>query len=587
MMRISTVLSLLVISCLSYGQTISFTDASDLLPTGRVSDHAVGVCDMNDDGLDDIVRMRSYNDGPETLQDVYVALQQGNGEDFIELLLGTMEVPGTGSADAWGLCISDLDRNGVNDLSTGGFYNGVYNFLANADGTSFNTDIEAEGEIFVQGMNSFDIDNDGHLDLFVCDDNEISQILLNNGDGTFEDGNAGLFPESDQPSDGSGNYGSVFMDVDNNGHCDLYIAKCRQGVQSPTDPRRINLLFLNDGEGTWTSAGVEAGIDIGAQSWSADFGDMDNDGDLDLIVGNHDAISQFFTNDGTGVFTEQTFEAGLNTAFQYLVIQTTFMDFNNDGFLDIIGMGNGSHTIALNDGDGTFTKYNDFFGVFPTNSYGLGDLNNDGYIDIYCTANGYGGWGQEIWEDRLFMNDGGDNHYVKVELQGVESNINGIGSRITINGPWGTQIRDVKSGESYGISNSLFQHFGLGEETIIPELIVTWPSGEVDTFFDVDADQTLVITEGSGVSSLEELPQIDLDVFPNPVQDEMRISMSASDWQEDMFLRLMDMSGRTVYEERVAGPMTVISIEEVAQGILRYQLVTPTGSVATGSLVKQ
>jgi len=586
-MRTATIVSLLVSSFTLQAQSVSFTDASGLLPTGRVSDHAVGVCDMNDDGLDDIVRMRSYNDGPETLQDVYVALQQGEGEDFIELLIGTMEVPGTGSADAWGLCIADFDRNGVNDLSTGGFYNGVYNFLSNEDGSEFDTDIEAEGEIFVQGMNSFDIDNDGHLDLFVCDDNEISQILLNNGDGTFEDGNAGLFPESDQPSDGSGNYGSVFMDVDNNGYCDLYIAKCRQGVTDSNDPRRINLLFLNDGDGTWTSAGEEAGIDIGAQSWSADFGDMDNDGDLDLIVGNHDAISQFFTNDGTGVFTEQTVEAGLNNAFQYLVIQTTWMDFNNDGLVDIIAMGNGSHTLALNDGDGTFTTYNGLFGGFPTNSYALGDLNDDGYIDVYTTANGYGGWGQEIWEDRMFMNDGGDNHYIKVELQGVESNINGIGSRITINGPWGTQIRDVKSGESYGISNSLFQHFGLGDETVIPELTVTWPSGEVDSFFDVQADQTLVITEGSGVSSLDELPQIQLDIFPNPFEDEVRISMSASDWQEGTLIQVLDMSGRIILEDRVVGPMMSLSMENVSQGLFRYQLLTPSGIVASGSLVKQ
>lgn len=582
-----TLLSIFLFSPLFiFAQTVSFTDGSSLLPSATVSDHAVGITDMNGDGLDDIIRMNSNG----STQTIYVAAQEGVGEDFSEFIIGTMDVPGTGSADAWGLCVADLDHNGRNDFISGGFYNGIYIFKSNADNTAYDTDIELIDEVYVQGMSASDIDNDGFVDLFICDDVEISQMLTNDGSGNMSELPLGLVPSTDLDSDDSGNYGSCFVDVDNNGHTDLYIAKCRQGVNQNTDPRRINLLYMNNGDGTWSSEGEARGVASGAQSWSADFGDIDNDGDLDLFVGNHDVTSAFYLNDGTGHFTDETGPAQLDSDFGFLVIQTTWADFNNDGYIDLLAMGNGNHTIALNDGDGTFTTEEDYFSNFPVNSYALGDLDNDGFIDLYITANGYGGWGNEAWEDRIYLNDGNSNNYLKVALTGVESNLNGIGARISIYGPWGVQIRDVKAGESYGIQHSLTQHFGLGAHETIDQVTVTWPSGQVDNFYDVAADQQLSVVEGSGVSGLgEEVDLAEVNIYPNPADSEINISIGKFDEfsQQSVELRIYDAVGKVVMIENVNSPLETLNISSLKSGFYTYSLTADKKLLSVKDFVKK
>ncbi|NND94024.1 MAG: T9SS type A sorting domain-containing protein [Flavobacteriales bacterium] len=581
---------LFVIPSICIAQELDFTDASDLLPSATVSDHAIGVVDMNGDGMDDIIRMESSGTPGNSTQTVFVALQQGAGEDFVNQIIGTMEVSGTGSADAWGMCVADVDENGMNDLITGGFYNGVYVFKANNDASAYTAEIELNDEIFVQGMSALDIDNDGMIDFFICDDNDISQILTNDGTGNLFEIASGLVPETDDPSDNSGNYGTVFTDVDNNGYCDLYISKCRQGVTDNTDPRRINQLFMNNGDGTWTSEGVTRGVAIGAQSWSADFGDYDNDGDFDLFVGNHDTTSDFLINDGDGNFTEVTSEADLESNFPFLVIQTSWVDFNNDGFIDLLAMGNGNHTVAMNNGDGTFETYDEFFGDFPVNSYALGDLNNDGSIDLYVTANGYGGWGNEIWQDRIFLNNGNGNNWIKVNLTGVESNLNGIGARISIYGPWGVQMREVKAGESYGIQNSLTQHFGLGTNNVIDQMTVTWPSGQVDNFYNVDINDQISIVEGSSAVSVDELNmERTISSYPNPVVDIVSIQLEDFDKldADDVELRIYNSVGKIICIEQVTDPLIELDLSDLSGGLYTYSLTADSKLIGVKKFVKQ
>ena len=103
-------------------------------------------------------------------------------------------------------------------------------------------------------------------------------------------------------------------------------------------------------------------------------------------------------------------------------------------------------------------------------------MNDDGFLDVYA------GYAQIFTtpssiEDRLFLNDGNSNHHIRVLLEGVVSNINGIGARVEAYGIWGKQIREVRSGEGYGIHNSFTQHFGLGQATAIDSIVVRWPSG--------------------------------------------------------------------------------------------------------------
>jgi len=347
---------------------------------------------------------------------------------------------------------------------------------------------------------------------------------------------------------------------------------------------------MNNGDGTWTSEGASRGVALGAQSWSADFGDYDNDGDMDLFVGNHDVYSDFLVNDGTGHFTEMTIEAGLESQFPFLVIQSTWADFNNDGFMDIIAMGNNSHAMAMNNGDGTFTVLDDLFGTYPVNSYAIGDLDSDGSLDLYITANGYGGWGNEIWEDRLFLNDGNENNYLNVQLQGIESNINGIGARVEITGPWGIQIRDVKAGESYGINNSFTQHFGLGTEAEVPQVIVHWPSGTVDILGPFFANNTIIIEEGSGVSGLADITEsISIELSPNPAHDQAVLNierfqeLSGVQWT----IELRDLTGRLIQVQRVNQSRMLIDLKYLRAGVYLYTLVADQKVFHGGRLVKE
>ncbi len=299
---------------------------------------------------------------------------------------------------------------------------------------------------------------------------------------------------TDPVSDNSGNYGSVWTDFDNDGDLDLYIAKCRQGVGDPTDPRRINALFVNDGNNNYTEDAATYGLKIGWQSWTADFQDIDNDGDFDAFITNHDHVSQILENDGNGYFKDISEGSGI--VINGLPIQGVMRDFDNDGFVDIlVAGGNGAQSLFLNNHDKTFTKVENVFDSNAMESYAIGDLNHDGFLDIYA---GYG----DVYttptniDDVIWMNSGNDNNFLAVDLVGHTSNKNAIGARVEIHGEWGVQVREVRAGESYGIGNTMSQHFGLGQATEVDYIVVKWPSGKIDVIFNPTINEFLTIEEG-------------------------------------------------------------------------------------------
>jgi hypothetical protein len=464
---------------------ISFTDRNDLLTNSDFhSGVAIAVVDMNNDGLDDICRM----DGGNSIEIQY---QVSGGAGFT-----SMSVMNVNGGSQWSMCVGDVDNNGFNDILAGGFYDEIKVVSANEDGSFYLSQYAPGATIFAQGSNMADINNDGFLDLFVCHDDAESRIWANNGDGTFSEADDWIDMATTPASDNSGNYGSIWTDFDNDGDIDLYIAKCRGGVSDPTDPRRINALYVNDGENNYTESAEEYGLKIGAQSWTADFNDIDNDGDLDCFVTNHDVANMLLENDGTGHFTDISDEAGFSGSS--FPIQGVMRDFDNDGFVDIMIAG-GSHELYHNNGDKTFSLVEGLFDNNDMESYAIGDLNNDGYLDIY------GGYA-EIYtnpsdiDDVLWMNNGGDNNYLSVNPVGNESNKSGVGARVEVYGPWGMQIREIRSGESYGIQNSMNAHFGLGQNESIDSLIIRWPSGIVDTYDDVEINQLITVNENNCIS---------------------------------------------------------------------------------------
>ena len=467
---------------------ISFTNQTSafLSDTTVYSGCAMGIADMNGDNLDDIIRLKDA-------KDLTIHYQKADGSTFDDYTYGN-----TSPSNQWSMCIADVDSNGYNDILVGGYFNELSLLKANSSGDAYTYNEILDDALFLQGSNFADIDNNGTIDLFACHDIGLSKAFSNDGNGNLIYDSLLINAVSTIPSDNSGNYGTIWTDYDNDGDLDMYLSKCRQGASNPLDGRRVNQLFQNDGNGNYIDVAEAAGLRPLGQSWATDFADIDNDGDLDCFIINHDISSGIYENNGDGTFTNVTSTSGINTEIATIVggIQCMFKDFDNDTYVDLLVTTSNQHKLFQNDGDFTFTLVND---PFPTTlkiqSAVVGDLDNDGALDVY--AGFASSFNNPISNrlDKLYINEESTNNYLRVLLKGDNNNINAIGSRIEIYGDWGVQVREVRSGESYGIMNSFISHFGLADATIVDSLIVRWPVGQVDKYYDVAINQLLCIED--------------------------------------------------------------------------------------------
>lgn len=440
---------------------VTFTNMSSLLQPVNGS-YGNLASDMNGDHLDDIVRVAS--DG------IYIDYQQAGG-GFLGLFY---PMPIT-NLPSWSICAADIDANGYNDLCLGAG-NAVSFVYANDNGTGY-TEVAHPEYIFTQRTTFADIDNDGNLDAFANHDVDQCHPYRNvNGELVLD---FSLI----QTLDAGGNYAAIWVDYDNDWDQDLYITKCRGGA-AWGDAQRINLLYKNNGDGTFTEAGVEANLNDGNQSWVTCFEDFDNDGDFDAFIVNHyssdvpgGSANKFMRNNGDGTFTDIIASTGIN-ASDLGAWNADAWDFDNNGFVDIYS--EMATNWYWNNGDGTFTSG-------PGTGFtrgGVGDFNNDGYLDVIS--------GNSLW-----MNDAGQNHYIKFNLEGILSNRSALGARIEIYGDFGMQVREVRSGESFSPGSTLTEHFGLGSYTSIDQVIIKWPSQQVTTINNPAIDQTHYILEAS------------------------------------------------------------------------------------------
>ena len=463
---------------------LSFTNATNRMSNVTLSGGCMGVVDMNGDGLDDIAKLHNAR--------VFQVDYQNPDGTFTLVDYGQVSNSGQ-----WGWAIADLDNDGHKDMVSGGSYDGSHYVRITAPGASTMTDLDGP-DIFTQAMSMGDVNNDGRVDVFACHDDGAPNLWFTNASGVPVNNNGYINWATNPTSDMSGNYGSCFSDFDSDGDIDLYIAKCRQGVNDPNDIRRWDRLFVNDGNSTFTDQAPEYGVQNRNQTWTADFGDMDNDGDLDMVATNHDATVQLFENDGTGHFTDAT--AGCGMEVNGFFLQSKFADLDNDGFLDVIIAG-GDEYFFKGNGNGTFTQINNLLPAGKDlHSFATGDLNNDGFTDIFANYGGGYITPDANNPDRLWLNNGNSNHWFTVRLQGTVSNRDAVGAQVRITGPWGTQVREVKAGESYGMVTTFACNFGLGQNTTIPTLTINWPSGLVETFNNLTADQTITVIENTCIS---------------------------------------------------------------------------------------
>ena len=518
----------------------SVTFTSQNFP-GATGTYDRALVDMNGDYLDDVVSISSTT--------ININYQIATGG------FNTVNITTT-SADflpSWSLAAGDYDANGYTDLLYGAG-NGVTFMKANNDGTAF-TEISGPENVFSQRSNFVDINNDGFLDAFVCHDVAPSVSYINDGSNNLVFNNTnglGNYPSG-------GNYASVWIDFDNDRDIDMFMAKC-----GGSEARRTNQMFRNNGDGTFTDIGPSCNLADIIQTWSAAWGDFDNDGDMDAYVGSSTGYDhKLMRNNGDNTFTDVTSGSGVSTA--KIGHENVPGDFDNDGKLDIYSNG----SILFGNGDMTFNVFNSL--TIPSTG-AIGDINNDGFLDMF---NG-----------NVFYNNANANHWIKIVTIGQTgtgfSNINGIGARVEINTANGTQIRDVRSGEGFRFMHSLNTHFGIGTETSINYVRVYWPSGLVETINNPSIDAVLVVNESNATLSTQDNFVNDLILYPNPTKSVL--NLNTLDNLQDAIYTVFDISGKRVLNARLDSNTIDVSNLSAGQYILR---IMSDGSIKNQKFIKQ
>ena len=540
------------------GFSFQFSESTIVIPTTPVtyttqtvgtinSQYNICVADMNGDFKDDIVGISAAN-----MRIHYQTNTPGTYTITDFPLSGSVLLPN------WSMAAGDYNKDGFNDVVLGNG-SGATILTSNSTGTAYTTNTPGQ-YIFSQRTNFSDLNNDGNLDVFVCHDIAPSCYYLNDGSGALTFYQSTVTPGAMSIATSTGNYATLFTDFDNDGDSDVFVSKCSG---PPCE------LYRNDGAGVYTNISAVAGINITPiQTWSSAIADFDNDGDMDIIITASSGSHNFFrnnldtTNSIEEAYTNITLGSGwdTNTATN---IDNLAYDFDNDGKVDVIG---GANKIMFNQGNNTFSPVT-YSGLSVSS---VGDLNNDGFLDF-----------QNGTTIRYAVPNG--NNWIKFNLQGVQSNRNGIGARVEIHGAWGKQIRDIRSGEGFRHMSTLNAHFGIGTATAVTQVVVIWPSGVVDVINNPNINQALSIIEGSSPLSLVDNGNSKIILHPNPSTE--IITLSNIEMLNIKNISIISTLGKEIKKVKLSN--SSFSVSDLSEGLYIVLIETLEGNKYSESFIKK
>ncbi len=453
--------------------------------------------------------------------------------------------------DRWGfgVAVADYDNDGWPDIFVSNYgKNRLYH--NNHDGTF--TDVAVKAGVTLgnwsTGATWGDYDGDGRLDLFVpgyvhydmveppaqgsnavsysfCQfrgvkvmcgprglKGEPDHLFHNNGDGTFTD----VSEKAGVADSKSAYYGlaSLFIDVNNDGRVDLLVA----------DDSTPNYLYINKGDGTFEDDSFASGYALNeggreTASMGIASGDLTHNGKLDLYNTTFsDDYKPLYRNDGDANFTDVSYQMGIaEPTVPFLGWGTAFFDYDNDGWLDLLE--SNGHVYPEVDKMPWGTSWKQRPILFHNNKGKLelmpavegtslaktgvgrglafGDIFNDGKIDaIINNMDGTPSFLRNVSPDK--------NHWVELELVGgPKSPRDAVGATVYVKTASFRQRGDVVSGGSFASTSDKRVHFGLGDETVVDDVEVHWPSGSVEKIKVAGVDGIYKVVEGSGVGKKE------------------------------------------------------------------------------------
>jgi hypothetical protein len=460
----------------------------------RASTGGVSLVDYDGDGDTDLFVTNGYDVSAEEPSPQPNRLYRNDGGTLVSVAEGPMvEDAGFSSGSTW----ADYDNDGDLDVFVTNQQD-QNNFLYRNEGNGSFTRI-TDGPVVSDGGHSYsaawvDVDNDGWVDLFVANGGmshtQENFLYRNLGDGSFERISDSPVVQGEEPS-----CGSAWGDYDNDGDQDLVTTSYRFGT--------LPTLYRNDGDFRFTP--IEGVFDgpifaSSAAAWS----DLDTDGDLDLVIsGVFGLANRIYLNEGDGRLERVVADAAsLEGGNSYSL---TAFDAENDGDQDLLVANWGSApAMYLNNGSGGFTSLPVERLDAPiayASSAAAGDIDGDGLLDLVI-----GSWpnapGPEE-ENLVLMNRSSRGNWLEVQLVGTESNAAAIGARIEVtvvaDGP-AQLVREVQSHTGWRSQSDLVQHFGLGSSDTV-DVVVRWPSGTEDRVGGVAANRRIVIVEGSSRNS--------------------------------------------------------------------------------------
>ncbi len=454
----------------------------------------------------------------------------------------------TRSGWASGVTVGDYDNDGFDDLFIT-YYGQNVLYHNNGDGTFTDVTEKAglrqDGPHYGSGCTWVDYDRDGRLDLFVatylnttleklpkpgentdcrwkgvpvnCGPRGLPpgfvQLFHNNGDGTFTDVSrqsgvaaaARSYPMT-----------AVAADYDNDGWPDIYVA-------CDSTP---SWLFRNQHDGTFREEALERGVALSEDGveqagMGVAVGDYDLDGHLDIFKTHFaDDTNVLYRNDGKGYFDDFTIRAGIGVETRFVGWGAGIVDLDNDGLPDLF-LVTGSvypevertlpaypfrtpRLVFRNLGDGRFEELIEEAGpgvaaAHVSRGCAFGDFDNDGDMDVLVMNMNA--------PPSLLRNDvSSGGHWLKLLLVGTSSNRSAIGARVTLRYGSRIQVQEVTAQSSFYSANDRRLHFGLGTAATA-ELTIRWPNGATERIAGLEADQLLVIHEGSGVQRRQRFTQ--------------------------------------------------------------------------------